>query len=61
MTPANFSRGILEHAGSLAVLPVEDSGWSDWGSPARVFASLAGTDEHDRLVHRIGGGFSLAG
>jgi len=60
MPAANFSRGILEHAGSLAVLPVEGSGWSDWGSPARVFASLAGTDEHDRLVHRIGGELALA-
>lgn len=52
MTPANFSREILERA-PLAVLPVHGTGWSDWGSPARVFASLHGSDDHDRLVDRI--------
>jgi mannose-1-phosphate guanylyltransferase len=55
MTTANFSRDVLSRAKALAVLPVADSGWSDWGSPQRVFASLAGTDSHDRLVRRIGG------
>lgn len=54
MAPANFSRDVLSHARSLAVMPVADSGWSDWGSPQRVFASLAGTDGHARLVARIG-------
>jgi mannose-1-phosphate guanylyltransferase len=53
MPAANFSRDVLAHAGSLAVLPVAGSGWSDWGSPARVFASLAGTDGHEHLVGRI--------
>ncbi|MEO8845593.1 MAG: sugar phosphate nucleotidyltransferase [Kofleriaceae bacterium] len=55
MAPANFSRDVLAYARSLAVLPVSGSGWSDWGSPARVFASLAGTESHDRLVDRIRG------
>jgi mannose-1-phosphate guanylyltransferase len=55
MTAASFSRDVLSHANSLAVMPVSDSGWSDWGSPQRVFASLAGTENHDRLVARIGG------
>lgn len=55
MPPANFSRAVLAHAGALAVVPVTGSGWSDWGSPQRVFASLAGTDGHARLVARIGG------
>jgi mannose-1-phosphate guanylyltransferase len=53
MQPANFSRDVLARAGKLAVVPVTGSGWSDWGSPARVFASLAGTKNHDRLVERI--------
>ena len=53
MQPANFSRDVLARAGKLAVVPVSGSGWSDWGSPARVFASLAGTKNHDRLVERI--------
>jgi mannose-1-phosphate guanylyltransferase len=55
MAPANFSRDILAHAGSLAVMPVANSGWSDWGSPQRVFASLHGTAAHTRLVERIRG------
>lgn len=53
MTSANFSRDVLAHAPALAVVPVTGSGWSDWGSPARVFASLKGTENHDRLVVRI--------
>jgi mannose-1-phosphate guanylyltransferase len=59
ITPANFSRAILEHA-PLAVLSVAGTGWSDWGSPARVFASLHGTDDHDRLVDRIRGELAFA-
>lgn len=59
---ANFSRDVLAHAAdALAVLPVAGTGWSDWGSPARVFASLAGTANHDRLVDRIRGDLALAG
>ena len=53
MPSANFSRDVLSHARALAVLPVAGTGWSDWGSPARVFASLHGTPSHDRLVERI--------
>lgn len=53
LRPANFSRDVLAHAADLAVLPVSDSGWSDWGSPRRVFATLAGTPSHERLVGRL--------
>jgi len=60
MTAANFSRDVLARADGLAVLPVAGSGWSDWGSPTRVFASLAGTPNHDRLVARIRGDVALA-
>lgn len=60
MAPANFSRDVLANSRSLAVLPVSGSGWSDWGSPERVFASLAGTQGHDRLVERIRGDQALA-
>ncbi len=61
MVAANFSRDVLARASALAVMPVAGTGWSDWGSPARVFASLAGTDNHDRLVGRIRGELALAG
>lgn len=60
MAAANISRDVLAHATALAVIPVADSGWSDWGSPRRVFANLAGTDGHARLVERIGGDVALA-
>jgi mannose-1-phosphate guanylyltransferase len=60
MPAASFSRDVLAHAPDLAVLPVAGSGWSDWGSPQRVFASLAGTPYHDRLVERIRGDSALA-
>lgn len=53
MPTANFSRDVLSHARELAVLPVAGTGWSDWGSPQRVFASLRGTLNHERLVARI--------
>ncbi|HSN25028.1 MAG TPA: hypothetical protein VLT45_02050, partial [Kofleriaceae bacterium] len=60
MEPANFSRDVLAHADDLAVVPVAGSGWSDWGSPKRVFASLMGTINHDRLVARIRGELPVA-
>jgi mannose-1-phosphate guanylyltransferase len=61
MSSANFSQDVLARARDLAVVPVAGTGWSDWGSPKRVFASLVGTPSHDRLVARIRGGFALAG
>ena len=60
MAPANFSRDLLAHTDRLAVIPVAGTGWTDWGSPARVFATLAGTASHDRLVARIRGDLALA-
>ncbi len=60
MAPANFSRDLLAHTDRLAVIPVAGTGWTDWGSPARVFATLAGTASHDWLVARIRGDLALA-
>jgi len=56
MTPASFIDDVLAHTTCSAVVPVADTGWSDWGSPQRVFASLLGTTSYDRLVERIRGG-----
>lgn len=53
MEAANFSRDVFAHAANLAVIPLAGSGWSDWGSPRRVFESLAGTPDHARLLERI--------
>jgi mannose-1-phosphate guanylyltransferase len=60
MPPASFSRDVLARSQELAVLQVDGTGWSDWGSPRRVFASLAGTPCHDRLVERIRGNVEVA-
>jgi mannose-1-phosphate guanylyltransferase len=50
---ANFSRAVLERVAGLAVIPLRQSGWSDWGTPDRVFESLQGTPDHARLLARI--------
>jgi mannose-1-phosphate guanylyltransferase len=55
MAAANFSRSVLERARELAVVPMAASGWCDWGSPERVFQSLHGTAELQRLIQRIAG------
>jgi len=46
---ADFSRDVLQHADGLEVLPLPECGWSDWGTPERVLASLRGTPEFRRL------------
>lgn len=53
LPPVNFSKAVLERAAGLVVLPLRDAGWSDWGTPARVFASLRGTPDHDRLLGKF--------
>lgn len=53
MTPASFSHDVLELSAGLAVIPVAGTGWSDWGSPERVFESLTGTQRHSALVERM--------
>jgi mannose-1-phosphate guanylyltransferase len=53
MPAANFSREVLARSRDLAVAPISAASWSDWGSPQRVFASLAGSRELDRLLARI--------
>lgn len=53
MSPCNFSRAVLERATGMHVVAAERTGWSDWGTPKRVFASLQGTNAHARLVSRI--------
>ena len=53
MEPANFSRSVLEKERGLGVVPVKGSGWSDWGTPSRVFESLRGTPSGRRLLIRL--------
>jgi len=53
MPTANFSREVLERANGLCVVRMASSGWSDWGSPRRVFESLEGAPALARLIDRI--------
>ncbi len=53
LPPASFSRAVLERAENLALVPLRDAGWSDWGTPGRVLESLAGTPDHERLLQHL--------
>lgn len=53
MPRANFSHDVLSRARGLAVTAIAGTGWSDWGSPRRVFSSLLGKPDHAALVSRI--------
>jgi len=53
MEPANFSRDVLEKEQGLGVVAVKDSGWSDWGTPRRVFESLRGMRSGQHLLMRL--------
>jgi mannose-1-phosphate guanylyltransferase len=53
MKPANFSHEILERTGDLGVVRLAGSGWSDWGTPRRVFRSLEGSTALPDLLRRL--------
>ncbi len=40
---ADFSTHVLQRARDLLVVPMHDTGWSDWGTADRVLTSLHGT------------------
>jgi len=53
LPPVGFSRAVLERARDLSLIPLRGAGWSDWGTPRRVFESLVGTPDHRQLLQRI--------
>jgi mannose-1-phosphate guanylyltransferase len=53
MPAADFSHEVLQKSRALRVVPIVACGWSDWGTPARVLASLKGTRDHDRLLEKL--------
>jgi mannose-1-phosphate guanylyltransferase len=53
LPPCNYSRTVLERAENLALIPLRGAGWSDWGTPRRVFESLEGTRDHQKLLKRM--------
>jgi mannose-1-phosphate guanylyltransferase len=52
---ANWSVDVLATTPPqrLALVAMAGSGWSDWGSPRRVFESLTGSTAHEHLMSRI--------
>ncbi len=54
MRTGDFSRDVLQTTSDLGVVQVLGSGWSDWGTPERVFASLVGSRRLEALEHRLG-------
>jgi mannose-1-phosphate guanylyltransferase len=58
-TAVNFSeRVLIPGTRHLAVLPVKDLTWNDWGDPARVLATLRGVGVEPSWLPRLG--FSTA-
>jgi mannose-1-phosphate guanylyltransferase len=53
MPSASFGSDVLARADGLAVYRVRASGWCDWGTPAKVFESLAATPDHEDLLRRL--------
>jgi mannose-1-phosphate guanylyltransferase len=56
LRPLNFSSEVLERRpANLAVLPVRDVEWSDWGDPGRVLATLRRLGAEPAWVPAAGG------
>jgi mannose-1-phosphate guanylyltransferase len=57
LTPASWSHDVIAYIPGrrLALVAMAGTGWSDWGSPRRVFESLSGTAALERLVARVSG------
>ena len=54
MPPANFSHEVLARASGIGVVTVANAGWTDLGTPERVFEILAGSADRDALLARCG-------
>jgi mannose-1-phosphate guanylyltransferase len=54
LRPVNFSTGICEVLPSrLRVLPVPEVGWSDWGSVARIVATVQQLEKMETFARRF--------
>ncbi len=53
MPTADFSQTVLEQAQGLAMTPLLKAGWSDCGTPERLFEAFAGTPEIGGLMARL--------
>jgi mannose-1-phosphate guanylyltransferase len=52
----DLSRDFLAKRPGLAVVELADAGWSDCGTPERLFETLAHVGNLDRLLGRLGAG-----
>jgi mannose-1-phosphate guanylyltransferase len=53
LQPSDFCGDVLQRSSDLRAVRLLPCGWSDWGTPERVLASLEGTTEHLPLLRRI--------
>jgi mannose-1-phosphate guanylyltransferase len=53
MPVSDFSRDVLQKARGLRAVPLEECGWSDWGTPERVLNSLRHHDDYAVLSRRL--------
>lgn len=53
MPVSDFSRDLLQKARGLRAIPLEECGWSDWGTPERVLESLRHHADYARLSRRL--------
>jgi mannose-1-phosphate guanylyltransferase len=54
MRPVNFSTAVCEQLpGKLRVLPIQDIGWSDWGSEERILSTLQRIGKVDEVLARL--------
>ncbi|MET0411251.1 MAG: sugar phosphate nucleotidyltransferase [Polyangiaceae bacterium] len=53
LEPSDFSRDVLQASSDLCAVRLSPCGWSDWGTPERVLASLDGTSELLPLLRRL--------
>lgn len=53
LASSDFSRDVLQRSSALRAVPLAPCGWSDWGTPRRVFNSLRGLGEFAALSCRL--------
>lgn len=53
MPHSDFSREVLQKAHGLRAVPLDECGWSDWGTPQRVLDSLRHRDDFAALSRRL--------
>ena len=53
LEPADFSRDVLERATGLGAVCMVDAGWSDWGTPERLFETVENRPRRRKSLERL--------